>query len=266
VTGDGRPASVVHEWVNRLRHEVYVARSRDVAAVARVGFMMATFANPDGTSITCGQERLAILTGSSQETVSRAIKVLLAVELVRAQRRPNRNAEYRLQPLMHGNRVDWATHMHLYTDTRQRRRKAAQKEAEIEALLNPEPVAERSPSETVEPVPGGVPEPVPGGGTNSPVTKLEPVPERGRNPFRNGFRNPFPAGGTSTYLPPVVTSTEDQDTPPVLHQPQQGGGGRPVKIDQRMAGECEVKSCICGATISPLSDRSVCLGCAPKGS
>lgn len=179
MTGDGRPASVVHEWVNRLRHEVYVARSRDVAAVARVGFMMATFANPDGTSITCGQERLAILTGSSQETVSRAIKVLLAVELVRAQRRPNRNAEYRLQPLMHGNRVDWATHMHLYTDTRQRRRKAAQKEAEIEALLNPEPVAERSPSETVEPVPGGVPEPVPGGGTNSPVTKLEPVPGGG---------------------------------------------------------------------------------------
>src|SRR5690242_12626551 len=93
--------------------------------------MMATFANPDGTGITCGQERLAIVTGSSQETVSRAIKVLLAVELVQAQRRPNRNAEYRLQPLMHGNRVDWATHMHLYTDTRQRRRKAAQKEAEI---------------------------------------------------------------------------------------------------------------------------------------
>ncbi len=250
-----RQQSVTNAWVQALKNEVYRARSKDVAAVARVGFMMATFANADGGSITAGQDRLAVLTGSSQETVSRAIRVLVALGVMECKRRPNKASEYRLLS-PRGERLDWSGCMPLYTETRQRRRKDAIKRAEIDALLGPP-----------EPVPGGVPEPVPDRGPE-PVAErcpepLEPVPERGRNPLRNGFRNPFPAGGTYPYLPTVVTSPEDQDTVAHSPQPQVGVGGRVDEIDstgdKRWTGEATCS--ICGRPMAGRAGRTAHVGC-----
>lgn len=252
---DKTPQSVTSAWVQSIRREGIAMRNKDVARVVTVGVWLASFADADGTSVKPSQESIAALTGYSVETVSKCMKVLSAAGLLVGKRRPNRPTEYRLVPMM--QRPDWDSILPVLSDSRHRDRHRRAKE---------EKAADAVRAQVPDTVRAGSPDTVRAGVTNSPVTSPDTVRAQGRTAGAHAVRTPCAPGGTMPYLPPVVTSTEDLDTPPVLHQPQQGGAGWPVKIDQRMAGECEVKSCICGATISPLSDRSVCLGCAREGS
>ena len=210
-----RVQSVRNAWVNALRSEVLHERSIDLARIANVGQWIASYADADGSNAYPTQETLAILAGCTDETVSRAIKVLVAVGMLAKKRRPNTSTTYQL--LMPVRRPDWAAHMHLFTETRQRRAYAARK-AKAAAALDPEPVRGRGP-DTVH---SGVPEPVRGGVPGGSDT----VRRRGRTPSVDGFRTPSVAGGTSTPPTSGRYPLPDQDTADLSPQPQVRAGTR----------------------------------------
>jgi DNA-binding transcriptional regulator YhcF (GntR family) len=115
-------------WINALRDEVLrVGRDLpEVARVATIGVWIATFTEKDGGNAFPSRETLATLAGCSQETVTRAVKVLVGVGVLARKRRPNTSAVYQLlMPL--GRKPDWARHIHHMTDTRQRRAYAKKK-------------------------------------------------------------------------------------------------------------------------------------------
>lgn len=247
---DRRPAaqSVRNAWINALRNETLRIGTPEMARVAHVGHMIATYADADGGGAFPSQETLATLVGGTDEAVARAVRVLIAVGILAKKRRPNATAVYQLlMPV--GKKLDWAAHMPLYTETRQKRARARQKALAAEALASrPEPVPGRHP----EPVPGGNPEPVPGleSGTRPGTASedSEPVLGRPRNPSCDGFRNPSQAGGTST--PTSGRDPEPHQTLPDLPpQPQVRAGARgendqliqPPHPERAIA--CEVPGC-----------------------
>lgn len=222
-----RPQSVTSAWVQGLRREVIVSGSRDIARIAHVGVWMSTFANADGTSITAGQKTIAGLTGTSIESVSRAIQVLKGLGLLRSRRKPNQNTEYILT--VPTGPLDWGSWLPVFTETRQRRDHRARKAAELVGRFEvPDTVRGRGP-DTVR---GWIPDTVRGGVSNPPVTDPDTVHGRYRTPSMDAVRTPSVAGGTMSYLPPVVTSTEDLDTAWLSPRPQvrAGEGGEPNRI------------------------------------
>lgn len=123
-----RVQSVRNGWTNALRAEVLRAADRDsgtpelrreLPKIAAVGVWISSYADADGGGAYPSRETLARLAGCSPETVTRAVRVLAAVGMLRRKRRPNSSAVYQL--LMPLGRPDWAKHLHLFTDTRQRR-------------------------------------------------------------------------------------------------------------------------------------------------
>ncbi|MER8030650.1 hypothetical protein ABTZ78_17025 [Streptomyces bauhiniae] len=210
-------------WMNRMRAEALRMRRPDVSKVVHVGWVIASYADSDGTGAYPGNLTIGAIVGSAEETVTRAKAVLKALGVLVEKRRPNESTLYRLVPLT--DALDWDAHLHLYTDTRQKRSKQAAKakkvaehvaarEAELAADRNPvqngdrnlvqngdrgsrnpfppgvpEPGAERGPAASAgsEPVPAGGSEPgSPSSGTRS-GTGAEPVPHR--------VPEPVPAGG-----------------------------------------------------------------------
>jgi hypothetical protein len=128
VSTDDRVQSVRNAWTNALRAEVLrVGRAiPEVARVVTVGMWIATYADADGSNAFPGRDTLATLSGCSQETVTRAVKVLLGVGVLARKRRPNASAMYQLlMPL--GGGLDWAAHIHHMTETRQRKAYAKKK-------------------------------------------------------------------------------------------------------------------------------------------
>ncbi|MFE7232533.1 hypothetical protein ACFVAF_18105 [Streptomyces sp. NPDC057596] len=126
---DGRVQSVRNAWINALRAEVLrVGRTiPEVARVVTVGMWIATYADADGSNAFPGRDTLGTLSGCSQETVTRAVKVLMGVGVLQRKRRPNASAMYQLlMPL--GGGLDWQAHIHHMTDTRQRRARRLEKE------------------------------------------------------------------------------------------------------------------------------------------
>jgi hypothetical protein len=248
--------SPTSRWVQLLRHEVIVTANRDLARLAHVGFVMATYANADGTSITVGQETLATLTGSSQESVSRALKTLCTAGWLLGKRRPNKTTEYRLQVPMEP--PDWKVLLPLFAETRQRAAHRRAKEQEAEKRMRT-PSVDGFPSETADTVRGGIPDTVHGRCPEDSDT----VHGRGDTPSMDGVRTPSMAGGTMSHLPPVVTSTEDLETVALPPQPQEGALLASAKIDH--PGEARgvgVKACArCGARMIDRPDRTACVSC-----
>ncbi|MFD0572677.1 hypothetical protein ACFQ0T_29990 [Kitasatospora gansuensis] len=199
-----RIQSVRNAWINALRDETLRIRTPEMARVAHVGHMIATYADADGGNAFPGQDTLAALVGGTDEAVARAVKVLVAVGVLRQKRRPNASAMYQLlMPV--GRQLDWETHMHLYTETRQKRAREAQKARIAEELMasrTPSQDGIRTPSQAGFPdtVLGGVSGSRPRTGSDGP----EPVLGRPRNPSQDGFRTPSQAG-VPVHLPTVGT-------------------------------------------------------------
>ncbi|MGV9271486.1 helix-turn-helix domain-containing protein [Kitasatospora sp. NPDC003701] len=200
-----RTQTVRSAWTNALRAEVLRIGSRDLAAVARVGVWLATYADADGSNAWPSRETLAVLAGCTPESVTRALRVLEGVGVLAKRRRPNSTAVYRL--LIGAERPDWGRHMHHYTDTRQRKARAAQKAALADGLTR-----KASPDAVRTASPQGVPDSVPGLGSGqrprTPSGGSDSVPGHPRTASPDAVRTASPAGGYQ-YLP-----TYGRDQPP----------------------------------------------------
>ncbi|MEU0522736.1 helix-turn-helix domain-containing protein [Streptomyces niveus] len=262
-----RVQSVRNAWTNMLRAEVLRhADIADLPRVAAVGVWLATFADADGSNAFPSRETLARLAGCSQETVTKAVSVLLHVGLLARRRRPNASAVYQLLTPM--ERPDWGPHMHLITDTRQRRAHAAKKQRDAEARTASTDAVRTA---TV----AGVPDSVRGGGSELPEEAPESVRGRPRTASTDAVRTASVAGvyqypstygrdplpdedvaGLSpqpqaagaredegTIPPPSQPDTTEQDAPPLHALPTPPGtqakssGQRPLLLSVRAAAE-----------------------------
>ncbi|MBC9729907.1 helix-turn-helix domain-containing protein [Streptomyces sp. TRM68367] len=228
------PQSVRNAWINRLRDEALRMRRVEVSKCVHVGILIGTYADADGTNAFPSNRTLAQIAGCTEETVTRCVKVLTAVGLLQRKRRPNKSSVYLLiVPL--GKPVPWEEHLHLYTDTRQARRKKALKEAAIaEGLADNTQDAEESGNPVQngvrKPFQDGVPDTVPAGGSEEfgnrsgtgGKTVLERVPDT------------VPAGAYQ-YLYPDPDHTLVADSP----QPQVGACAGAEEFDQSPVEEGE---------------------------
>lgn len=162
---DDRVQSVRNAWTNALRDEVLRVGRRipEVARVVTVGMWIATYADADGSNTFPGRATLATLSGCSQETVTRAVRVLMGVGVLDRKRRPNASAMYQLlMPL--GGGLDWQAHIHHMTETRQRvarRKEKEQKAAEATRNVSGDAVRTASATEVPDSVRVGGSEPAP---------------------------------------------------------------------------------------------------------
>ncbi|MGW5352229.1 helix-turn-helix domain-containing protein [Streptomyces sp. NPDC004031] len=210
-------------WINRVRDEALRCRRPEVCKAFHIGFILASYADADGSSIFVGQETIAAIAGCTDETVSRCLKLLVAVGLLEKRRRPNKTAVYQL--LIPAQRPDWELWAHLYTDTRQARRKAAIKAKEVAdqvAAMKPDTDAER------------VPDTVPAGGSgNRSRTVSEEFGHRsgtGSDTVLQRGPEPVPAGGDQSR--PTFGRTQRADQEMAEHSPQpQVGGTAPPRED-----------------------------------
>ncbi|MER6976025.1 hypothetical protein [Streptomyces carpinensis] len=240
--------SVRNAWINRLRDEALRMRRQEVSKCVHIGILIATYADADGTNAFPSYQTLGAIAGCTEETVTRCVKVLMAVGLLRRKRRPNLPSVYLLVPPV-GKEVPWLEHLHLYTDTRQAKRRKEQKAKEIACALAKKAEEEadegsRTPFQNGvrEPFPDRVPDTVPAGGSEIPG----PRSGTGSDPVRERVPDTVPAGGDQ-YRPtfgrdPGTDQTMADDSP----QPPTRGRARPGESDQSSAepddvpyGRCE---------------------------
>lgn len=225
---DRRIQSVRNAWINALRSEVLRVGTADIARVAHVAVWLASFADADGGNCFPSRETLAVLAGCTPETVTRCVRVLVAVGMLRAKRRPNNATVYQL--LMPVQRPEWEKHLHLYSETRQKRAYRAKKLAEAQG-------AGQSRTASMDAVrtasTAGVPDSVHGLGSGqrprTPSGDSDSVHGRPRTASTDVFRTASMAGGTSTALPPVGTYSPDHEMADHSPQPQVREGARPAK-------------------------------------
>ncbi|MGI3230593.1 hypothetical protein ACRJ4B_49915 [Streptomyces sp. GTA36] len=215
--------TVRNAWINRVRDEALRMRRPEVSKCAQIGMLIATYADADGSNAFPSGATLGAIAGCTEETVTRCVKVLVAVGLLERKRRPNKSAMYRLIVPM--KRPLWAPHLHLYTDTRQAKRKRELKEKEVaEALAAREAEAARNPLQNGirDPFQNGVAEPVPAGGSEESGTRsgTPSVPVAERVP------EPVPAGGDQ-YIPTFGRDPDsDHNMADHLAQPPKPAGAR----------------------------------------
>ncbi|OLE25510.1 MAG: hypothetical protein AUG49_10580 [Catenulispora sp. 13_1_20CM_3_70_7] len=191
---DDRVQSVRNAWTNALRAEVLRVGRRipEVARVVTVGMWIATYADADGSNAFPGRDTLATLSGCSQETVTRAVKVLIGVGVLARKRRPNASAMYQLLIPIGSKGLDWDKHIHHMTDTRQRKAHARAKAERIaEATRTASVDAVENPSDSVR---GRVPDSVRAGGSERPRTDPDSVHGRPRTASADAFRTASAAG------------------------------------------------------------------------
>ncbi|MFD8318622.1 helix-turn-helix domain-containing protein [Kitasatospora purpeofusca] len=208
-TTRNRPASLPaarHVWTTRLRAEVLRVRSRDLAAVARIGVWLASYADADGGSAFPARETLAALAGCGAESVTRSLRVLTDAGMLAPQRRPNQSTVYQLMlPILPDEEeIDWPRHLLHYTETRQRRARAAGKQESIAASEAAREARTASSDAVRTASPAGVPDSVPGGGSGprprTPSEVSDSVPGRPRTASPDAVRTASPAGAYR-YLP-----------------------------------------------------------------
>ncbi|MFI0236364.1 helix-turn-helix domain-containing protein [Streptomyces sp. NPDC016845] len=225
-----RVQSVRNGWTNALRAEVLrVGRTvPEVARVATVGVWIATYADADGSNAFPSRETLATLAGCSQETVTRAVKVLMGVRMLERKRRPNASSVYQLAlPI---GRVDWTKHIHHMTDTRQRKARAKEKAerlAEMSRTASPDAVENPGDNQS-DSVPGRSPDSVPGGGSGTSESDPDSVRGRPRTASPDTFRTASPAG-VYQYLPTSGRDPLPNHTPLGFEpqpQPRAGEAGK----------------------------------------
>lgn len=182
-------------WINAMRDEV-LRVGRDLPEVARVvgiGVWIATFAEKDGSNAFPSRETLATLAACSQETVTRAVKVLIGVGVLARRRRPNTSAMYQLLIPLGSKGLPWDKHIHHMTVTRQRKAHAkAKAERLAEAARTASVDAVEKPADPVEnqadSVRGRVPDSVRVGGSGPSRENPDSVHGRPRTASTDAFR------------------------------------------------------------------------------
>lgn len=205
---DDRVQSVRNAWTNALRAEVLRVGRRipEVSRVVTVGMWIATYADADGSNAFPGRDTLATLSGCSQETVTRAVKVLMGVGVLARKRRPNASSMYQLLIPLGSKGLDWAAHIHHMTDTRQRRARKQEKERRVaEATRTASPDAIRKASaDAVDNRPdsdaGRGPDSVRAGGSELPGVDPDSVRGRPRKASPDVVRTAS-AAGAYQYIP-----------------------------------------------------------------
>jgi hypothetical protein len=222
---DDRTESVRSAWTRCLREEALRMRRPEVSRIAHVGIITATYADADGSNAFPSARTLAAIVGCTEETITRAMRVLVATGLLERKRRPNATPLHTL--LMPLGPVDWAAHLHLYTDTRQAARKQRIKREEISLSTGEGGDGNPVQNGFRNPFPPGVPEPVPAGGSGTrsrggfhdPGTRSG----TGAEPGAERVPEPVPAGGVhSPLLPPVGDPPQDTELVEPVAQPQVG--------------------------------------------
>lgn len=188
---DDRVQSVRNAWTNALRAEVLRVGRRipEVARVVTVGMWIATYADADGSNAFPGRDTLATLSGCSQETVTRAVKVLMGVGVLARRRRPNASAMYQLLMPLGSKGLDWAAHIHHMTDTRQRKAHAKAKAERMARTASVDAV--ENPTDSVR---GRVPDSVRAGGSEPSETNPDSVHGRPRKASKDAVRTASAAG------------------------------------------------------------------------
>lgn len=201
-------------WINALRGELLRVGKRipELARVVHVGVWIATYADADGSHSFPGRDTLACLAGCSEETVTRAVKVLMDVGALQRKRRPNASSMYQLVTLLPGP-LPWEEHMHHMTDTRQRKAYAKKKaEAVADVVRKASTVAvQDEAAEESDSVRGCVPDSVHGGGSESPPrTRTASMDAPGQRPRTRSGQRPR-RGSTKSPLPPVGTHAQTKN-------------------------------------------------------
>ncbi|MFE6719050.1 helix-turn-helix domain-containing protein [Streptomyces albidoflavus] len=209
MTRDDHPQSPRNAWINALRNEALRVGRTEVSRCVHIGLLIATYADGDGGNAFPSARTLATVAGCSEETVGRCVKVLMAVGVLRRKRRPNRASVYQL--VVPVARPDWDSHLHLYTDTRQARRRVAAKERELAAeLATREPVRDG----VRKPFPAVGPDTVPAGDSGPPGTRSGTPPA----PVAERVSDTVPAGGD--HFPPTCGGYPHPDHTQAPHSPQ----------------------------------------------
>ncbi|MGW3735195.1 hypothetical protein [Streptomyces sp. NPDC005148] len=269
-------------WINAMRDEVLRVGKRipEVARVVHVGFWIASYADADGSNAFPGRDTLACLAGCSEETVTRAVKVLMGVGALARKRRPNASSMYQLVPLaLLPGALPWEEHLHHYTDTRQRKAHAQKKAQAAEAVsrkasMDAVRVEEPGDSDSVH---GCVPDSVHGGGSEAPADDPDSVHGRPRTASTDAFRTASMAG---VYKVPPTSGRDprtDKELVGLSPQVQQRAGVRgedefPQRHDERgIAARPDgedapvgARRCPCGEGRIVRPDREVCGGCVKK--
>ncbi|MYU24509.1 helix-turn-helix domain-containing protein [Streptomyces sp. SID8352] len=269
---DDRVQSVRNAWTNALRAEVLRVGRRipEVARVVTVGMWIATYADADGSNAFPGRDTLATLAGCSQETVTRAVRVLMGVGVLARKRRPNASAMYQLlMPL--GGGLDWQTHIHHMTETRQRVARRKEKEKAAEAVTRTaSPDAVRTASAH------GVPDSVRVGGSTPASDTPDSVRGRPRNASGDAVRTAS-ASGVYQYIPtsgrdplPDHTLAGLSPQPPKRAgeavknesstREKQAAKPRDAALAAVQAREALARCAECDITL-PYGDSGVCQGC-----
>ncbi|MFJ4787637.1 hypothetical protein [Streptomyces sp. NPDC088794] len=203
------PVTPQMAWMTAMRDEALRMDRPEISKIVHVGQVIASYADSDGTNADPGTDVIAAIVGSSEETVSRAKKVLKALGVLVERRRPNTNSAYQLR-LCDGP-LDWDAHMTLYTDTPQARRKKRLKAKQLETAtapavqnLPPDDDQESRASPTSTPSTVRAVPAVPTGPGTGPLA-LAPVLARGR-----GRRTAAPPAATQ---PPLLMAVNRLDTP-----------------------------------------------------
>ncbi|MFD6740740.1 helix-turn-helix domain-containing protein [Streptomyces anthocyanicus] len=270
---DDRVQSVRNAWTNALRAEVLRVGRRipEVARVVTVGMWIATYADADGSNAFPGRDTLATLSGCSQETVTRAVRVLMGVGVLARKRRPNASAMYQLlMPL--GGGLDWQAHIHHMTETRQRvaRRKEKEQRA-AEATRNASGDAVRKASATdvpdsvrvggSEPAPG-IPDSVRGRPRNASGDAVRTASASGVYQYRPTFgRDPLPdhnlAGRSPQPQPRAGEAVNDESST----GERQAAKPRDAALEAVRARPVLARCTECTIPL-PVGDSGLCQGCA----
>lgn len=204
MSNDDRVQWVSTAWINALRDEALRVQMPEVARVVGIGVWIATYADKDGSNSFPSRQTLATLAGCSQETITRAVKVLTGVGVLTRKRRPNASAVYQLlMPL--GRRLDWAAHIHHMTETRQRKAYAKKKAAGFSEDRTASMDAFRNTPDSDD---GRLPDSVRVGGSEDPADTPDSVHGRPRTASTDAFRT----ASTDAPTSPTPTSGRDPHT------------------------------------------------------
>ncbi|MFF9758608.1 helix-turn-helix domain-containing protein [Streptomyces caelestis] len=228
-------------WINSMRNEALRVRTPEVARVITIGVWIATFTDEDGGNAFPSRATIATLASCSQETVTRAVKVLVGVGVLEKKRRPNTSAMYQLlMPL--GRKLDWDAHIHHMTETRQRKAYAKKKaegfkerNASTDAIRKASTDAVENLSNRPDSDDGRVPDSVRVGGSEPHPDNPDSVHGRPRTASVDAFRT------ASTDAPTKPTTTSGSDPHPDHNlarlSPQPPKRAREAVKDESSTGE-----------------------------
>jgi DNA-binding transcriptional regulator YhcF (GntR family) len=253
LSNDDRVQWVSTAWINALRDEALRVQMPEVARVVGIGVWIATYADKDGSNSFPSRQTLATLAGCSQETITRAVKVLTGVGVLTRKRRPNASAVYQLlMPL--GRRLDWAAHIHHMTETRQRKAYAKKKAAGFAEDRTASMDAFRKGPDSDD---GRVPDSVRAGGSEPTADTPDSVHGRPRTASTDAFRT----ASTDAPTKPTPTCGRDPHTDHTMAglspQPQQRAGE--AAKDESSTGESPAAAA--RAALAAVRDRAPLARC-----